>query len=304
MSCTPKMITTTPPAFDCAAFEKNIPLWTALGKYWRKFDRVYSNEAQIVSLVETMETTEYLSSNTLIHPSIPEFVAICKEDTPGVDTYICYRKTLLTENDILVDETNGVSRRMIPVIDAYVYLNNGGTLCNYVVTLCKCILEYEGRSLTSTSQFITYIHDDPLSHSYADYDPQYVFEFNRTIKMLYLAVQMVSLERPEIICYGRTPAQERSEGNGKKGGRKKPVRMVKTIRFPACTAALLSESAKRTPVKMNCPCWGVAGHWRTYKKSGKKVWIEPYRKGKLRNSPAAYQPKEYEITERFMEVVE
>lgn len=302
MSYTPQMLQTPPVSFDCAAFERNHPIWEAQSRAWRRFDRIFTNEAQIVSLVEVLETTEYQSSNTLLHPSIPEFAVISDDPQLGANTYICYRKSLLTEADILRDDFGKLTRRMIPVIDAYVYLNNEGSLCNYVVTICKCILEFDGKRHTSTGQFITYVHDDPVSHSYANYDAQFVFEFNCTIKMLYLAVQMVSLERPEIICYGRTTVRESASKGRKKSGHKKPVRMVKTIRIPACAAYLLAESLKHEPTKITCPCWGVAGHWRTYKKSGKKVWIDPYRKGKQRHNPAAYQPKNYQIPEETKEV--
>ena len=47
---------------------------------------------------------------------------------------------------------------------------------------------------------------------------------------------------------------------------------------------------------MTCPCWGVIGHWRTYK-TGKQVWIAPYRKGKERKTSSAYSPKEYALKE-------
>ncbi|MGN1027893.1 MAG: hypothetical protein ACI4P4_15975 [Faecousia sp.] len=302
MSYQPQMFYMPNVAFDHAALEKKYPLWEAQAKTWKRLDRIYSNEAQIVSLAEVLETTKYLSSDTLLHPSIPEFVVISEEPQLGANTYMCFRKSLLAEEDILPDNFGQLTRRMIPVVDAYVYLNNNGTLCNYVVTLCKCILEVDGRRNTSTGQFITYIHDDPVSHSYANYDPQFIFEFNRTIKMLYLIVQMVSLERPEIICYGRTAIQEPSSNSKKKTGQKRPVHMVKTIRFPTNTASMLAESMKREPVKITCPCWGVAGHWRTYKKSGKKVWIEPYRKGKQRHNPTAYQSKNYQFPEIIKEV--
>lgn len=302
MNCQPKMFEMPTVAFDLAAIEKKYPLWAAQSKNWKRFDRIYTNEKQIISLAEVLETTKYLSSDTLLHPSIPEFTVISDDPQIGANTYVCYRKSLLKEEDILHDDFGPLTRRMLPVVDAYVYLNNNGTLCNYVVTLCKCILEIDGRKNTSTGQFITYVHDDPVSQSYANYDPQYVFEFNRTIKMLYLIVQMVSLERPEIICYGRTAIQEPLSKGKKKSGQKRPVRMVKTIRFPACTASVLTESMKREPVKITCPCWGVAGHWRTYKKSGKKVWIEPYRKGKQRYNPAAYQPKNYQLPDEIKEV--
>lgn len=302
MSFTPKMIQGPPVTLNRAAIERKSQLWAAQANNWKRLDRIYTNEAQVISLADVLVTTEYFSSDTLLHPSIPEFTVI--SDDPQIDSniHVCYRKSLLEEGDIHQDEFGSVTRRIIPVVDAYVYLNNNGTLCNYVVTICKCILKFDNCVNTSTAQFITYVHNDPQSLAYVNYDPQFMFEFNRTIKVLYMAVQMVSLERPEIICYGRTPLQVSSPKGKKKTANKRPVRMVKTLRFPACTASVLAESMKREPVKITCPCWGVAGHWRTYKKSGKKVWIEPYRKGKQRNNPAAYQAKCYALPEEIKEV--
>ena len=63
--------------------------------------------------------------------------------------------------------------------------------------------------------------------------------------------------------------------------------MIRNIRLDS------KELAKRHNV-ITCECWGVAGHWRTYK-SGKKVFIAAYRKGKKRDDPNAYVPKGYSI---------
>lgn len=70
---------------------------------------------------------------------------------------------------------------------------------------------------------------------------------------------------------------------------KNRVRLVKVIRLGVQAS---DGSASGVTKVIRCPCWGVMGHWRTYK-SGKKVWIAPYRKGKERNNPKAYVPKEY-----------
>lgn len=40
------------------------------------------------------------------------------------------------------------------------------------------------------------------------------------------------------------------------------------------------------------PVWGVSGHWRSYK-SGKRIWISPYLKGKQRDDTEIYSQKEY-----------
>ena len=46
---------------------------------------------------------------------------------------------------------------------------------------------------------------------------------------------------------------------------------------------------------ITCPIWGVRGHWRVYKKTGKKIWIEPYKKGKERNNSSNYATKTYKL---------
>ena len=48
--------------------------------------------------------------------------------------------------------------------------------------------------------------------------------------------------------------------------------------------------------EIKCLCWGVRGHVRHYK-SGKTIFINPYRKGKERKNPNAYTPKTYEKKE-------
>lgn len=48
--------------------------------------------------------------------------------------------------------------------------------------------------------------------------------------------------------------------------------------------------------QMTLSVWGVAGHWRTYQ-SGKRIWIKPYKKGRERENPSLYCPKEYRFTE-------
>ena len=40
--------------------------------------------------------------------------------------------------------------------------------------------------------------------------------------------------------------------------------------------------------KITCPCWSVRGHYRTYK-SGKKVFVKPFNKGKERGKAAPKQ---------------
>lgn len=53
---------------------------------------------------------------------------------------------------------------------------------------------------------------------------------------------------------------------------------------------LYQKSVKHSQI--SCPCWSVRGHYRTYK-SGKKVFVKPFEKGKKRGKVA---PKQHVYT--------
>lgn len=277
---------------DNAAIDRCWDAWEQRNREWRRFDRVNFTEKQDEDAADKLMDSTWFSSETLERPSIPEFTAIISDDKPE-NTYVCFRRTLMRQDDFLDTLDERWTRTITPVIDAHVYLNNQGALCNMVVTISKTVLESEdGKRMTSTSQFVTYAHDDPLTKHYMGSDPQFFMEFMRSIKCLYLAVQMMSTERPEVMA--AEIVREEYSGTVKEKGRYKSVlraHMDKVIRIS-------DDAFTDTPKShhtMTCPCWGVAGHMRTYK-SGKQVWIKPYRKGKQRNNPEAYQPKEYEIS--------
>ena len=277
---------------DAAAVERCWGTWASRGRDWARFDRVYMTEAQAVALVERMEDTNWFSSDTLMRPSIPEFTAIMRDPGKPENTYVCFRQTAMREEDFLDTLEEGLTRRIIPVIDAYVCLNNEGTLCNMVITIAKTVLENgKGQKLNSTSQFVTYLHDDPVSYYVMANDQDYFLEFLRSVKCIYLAVQMLSSERPEVMA--AETVREEYSGTVKKKGRYKAVRKTRFVKVIRISDDAVKAAARGSHT-ITCPCWGVAGHMRTYK-SGKQVWIKPYRKGKKRHDPSAYQPKEYEF---------
>lgn len=278
--------------FDAGAMERCWETWERQGRDWHSFDRIYMTEPQAVSLIEKMTDTSYFSSETLMRPSIPEFTAIMQEPDRKENTYVCFRRTAMKEEDFLETTSEELSRTITPVIDAYVYINNGGAFCNMVITIARTVLVTDdGKMITSTSQFMTYVHEDPMTAWVLSQGQQYFQEFIRTVKCIYFAIQMLSLERPEVMA--AETVREEYKGTVKKKGRYKAVRKTRFIKV-----IRVSDDAIRAPLgghhTMTCPCWGVAGHWRTYK-SGKQVWIKPYRKGKERKNPASYKPKEYEF---------
>lgn len=78
----------------------------------------------------------------------------------------------------------------------------------------------------------------------------------------------------------------------KKGGKKK--RKVMYVRRYVITEKDLKEPIQRQHT-MRCPFWYVIGHWRTYKKTGKKIFIQGYWKGvdreKIVNNPESVRQR-------------
>lgn len=276
---------------DAGAMDKNWNRWAELGRGWAAFDRVYMTEAQVIALSERLRESSYFNSDYLLNPSIPEFTVITEEEGREENTYTCFRRTLMKPSDFIFPEIEGLVRTVEPAIDVYCYINNGGKLCNFVATLCKVTTEYQGQSMTSTAQVLTYYHEDPYTEWVITNNSTYLQEFLRTIKCVYLGVQMLSLERPEVMT--AQTVREDYRTTVKKKGRYKAVNKTRFVKVIRITGESLADSPKGHHT-ITCPCWGVAGHMRTYK-SGKQVWIKPYRKGKKRHDPSAYQPKEYEF---------
>lgn len=132
------------------------------------------------------------------------------------------------------------------------------------------------------------------------YANKWVIEHNTEAQMVkaaevsfrhFIGVQYLMLNRPVEVHerIDRITVRNTESKPGK--NRKRQVRMVKTVYLNSdeICAAIKKKAGTRV---IGCPCWGVIGHWRTYK-SGKKVWIKPYRKGKERDKRESYSPKEY-----------
>ena len=268
--------------------------WKGLGEKWNDLDRIMLTEPQAIAMVEEVVETEYFSSSTLKQPSIPEFTVVISEPGKLENTYICFRRTLMIAQDFISPFAEGAESSIVPFIDAYCYVNNKGTMCNYVITLIATTIKNTetGDALSCSGQTITYHNDGPDTEQMLS-DVEYFNEFARSIKALYMAVQRISVQRPEVLVHTGTEEIER-DVTIKHKGRYKQVRKTKMIKMIRISDEVPARQNPQGHHKITCPCWGVAGHMRTYK-TGKQVWIKPYRKGKQRHNPAAYVPKEYQL---------
>lgn len=112
---------------------------------------------------------------------------------------------------------------------------------------------------------------------------------------IFLSVQKLFYERPELLLEAATKritVESREHQHKRKKSAKPKPNKVKIVRQIYLQPTDIPSVAGGSGRVYTCPHWGVSGHYRTYK-SGKRVWIAPYHKGKERNNPAAYVAKQY-----------
>lgn len=124
----------------------------------------------------------------------------------------------------------------------------------------------------------------------------------------FMELNWLIMHQPSAIKESRVPAGENQLHVMDKSSRKKAAKgrtkvYLRMLTVPpekspdwgtlkAKTPEAVQERAAR---EITCPVWKVRGHMRHYK-SGKTVYVAPYRKGKDRDSASAVSGKEYVLT--------
>ena len=114
-----------------------------------------------------------------------------------------------------------------------------------------------------------------------------------SLGVVFLAIQKFLYDRPTM--FTETSNREVEMGVKVKKTKKQTLRkrIVKTVKTFRLNPIEYNNYVGKHKV-ITCPSWGVMGHTRTLK-SGKQIWIKPYRKGKERNNPDVYSPKQYDL---------
>lgn len=261
------------------ALEKGIP----------GLDTICASEQEINSLLDLLEGMERPSAELVEQPPLAEFDLEIAEPIPSrLSTTVCFRKTKLPQTAARIDGEDGYHQELVPYADAYVYFNQKEK-ADLIITIYAVRFYKDGvpLRLTATGQRLMALREDSDVSLNCKEDETLLNETLRDIRLCYLAIQNVILERPTVFYEsGLKPALSHRRSGGHK--KKNRTRIVKRICVNADELSVLT----RTHRTILCPCWGVMGHYRTLR-SGRKVWIKPYRKGKQRNNPDAYVSKEY-----------
>ena len=124
----------------------------------------------------------------------------------------------------------------------------------------------------------------------------------------FMELNWLIMHQPSAIKESRVPAGENqlhvmdksSRKKAAKGRTKVYLRMLtvppeKSPDWETLKAKTPEAVQERAIREITCPVWEVRGHMRHYK-SGKTVYVAPYRKGKERDSASAVSGKEYVLT--------
>lgn len=284
------------PNLDFSNMPNYINHWSR-GCNWRKFDQITSNKARMVGLIDEMIGAKHQSPDLLLVPSLEECTVRMSEDQRPENTIICYRKTIMKSTDFIPSKSGDCLIEYTPTLDAYVYLNNEGARCDMVVNIGRLQISRGRDEIDGTYAIPMWTSN--CSDSYVQRVPtDKFFAFASAFLLTYMAIQCALLHRPTRFVVSGPVIPDSTVGNDKprhhKHNKCKTIE-VRYLRIIDDPAPVRDENADRRT--MSCPCWGVIGHVRHYK-SGKAVWIKPYRKGKERKNPEKYQPKDYEIPER------
>ena len=278
--------------FSQKEYDRITAIWKGV-HHFERLDSITTSTDELDRLVDVLREMKDASSDLVLHAGLPEFELVVTEPIPSMNmTVIRYKKTALVGKTFTQVGSDGSKLVYKPAIDMYVSFQQSKRVD--VISTIYVVEATGAKAFTGTSNAIQWRNSDsPWYERISNTSDQAAQELFRDIRLIYIAIQRAFKYKPEVFhVAGIKKSEPVAPGTHKKKSYKTRVRFVKMI-------CINQEVTKRyaQPVKhMSCPCWGVIGHMRTYK-SGKQVWIAPYRKGKERNNPGAYRPKEYVMEE-------
>ena len=229
-----------------------------------KLDSIRLTEMEADRFADPLREMKMDSVTLMEQPALREFELVVREPIPSLNmTVVRYRKTILPKEPVVIHESSDGRIEAIPYIDAFLSFRNST----------------EVDSVMSIFTFYAFDANGKVRGT----------ETLRDIKLVYLGIQKAMYDKPVIFSEASgEPRPQGGDSERKNHGRRK-VKIAKTIHVNKEELKKYAEPHKH----MTCPCWGVIGHWRTYK-TGKQVWIAPYRKGRKRDDISTYEPKDYE----------
>ncbi len=256
-----------------------------------KLDTIRITEPEADKFVDPLREMKMDSITLMEQPALREFELMVLGPIPSLNmTVVRYRKTILPTEPVIIPGKGGYRIEMIPQIDAFMSFRNATEVDSVMSIFTFRMRDKDGNVVeTGTMQKEFWRNHDILLNYSIDKDYSMFTETMRDIKLVYLGIQKAMYDKPVIFMETSGIAMLQAESSGRKRQNRRKAKIAKVIHVNQEELKKYAEPHRH----MTCPCWGVIGHWRTYR-SGKQVWIAPYRKGKKRGDAFAYEPKDYE----------
>lgn len=153
--------------------------------------------------------------------------------------------------------------------------------------LCEATLvDLEKGIETCIGEFNWKVEDTYITAITKEEDKEYAPLYAECAERIYAAMShIMTTERKRV--EKQRPAQKASpkKKHKSKSENKSIYLLSEIVDYVNDNGLLIRPSGNH---KITCPCWSVRGHYRTYK-SGKKVFVKPFEKGKERGKVAPKQ---------------
>lgn len=276
----------------CVEHTADDPFWEHINAAYARqidlklFDTIEINRDELEALIDFSD--QQTINDTFTQPALPEFRLIIRSGD-GVES-LSYTKSIL--HSLHFRHQNKRTARINPItyqpiLDIHYSAQVSGRTDNIV-----CAIVNRDDQVTRFSMFPCWARQPLPNGDLFDASKDELFS---KFTAIYVAIQKLLYQRPELIAQATTQTVFASPINNQKTQkkkRKKPPKALLVKKIWLQPENLVPTTTKKRTI--SCPSWGVIGHYRTYK-SGKQVWIAPYRKGKHRQQSEAYVAKEYQL---------
>lgn len=153
--------------------------------------------------------------------------------------------------------------------------------------LCQATLvDLEKGIETCIGEFNWKVEDTCITAITKEEDKQYAPLYAECAERIYAAMSYImTTERKRVEKQRTTQKASPKKKHESKSENKSIYLLSEIVDYVNDNGLLIKPSGNH---KITCPCWSVRGHYRTYK-SGKKVFVKPFEKGKERGKVAPKQ---------------
>ncbi|MGM8363989.1 hypothetical protein ACLIBG_00780 [Virgibacillus sp. W0181] len=271
------------------------------------FDEMESLAYKVAGRKTIMSEPDFMDLTEKVAQELHDVGQVCQPISPASAALSVFSACILFGSD--GSEVEKIAQPTHPYRnDMYIYGLEALFIADDDCVICKLLLHDSngsGAGANNVGIILLYDNGDAGFHAVPyviDEDGTFFHDFesitglSHWLAYLWRGIQYRMSNRPELIKikndYSRNEMAGKRNQKTDGGNRIAKVQRIITIVTDEDDPVTIEHNKHQITLSV----WGVAGHWRTYQ-CGKRIWIKPYKKGRERNNPALYCPKEYRFTE-------